>query len=151
MKWKKMIEYIALSHFPHIKKGQLKLSDVEFKRQIGRQRIALNPTVSKEALFEWMVDFAFRFRDNSVNFVIINLTQILFRLGNVPLMEPPSEEFQEIPFYEWAGAPVYPDFEFQEVRTKGKVKTRLVLDLSPYTVADLKRLETDQWCFLFNE
>ena len=61
MKWKKMIEYIALSHFPHIKKGQLKLSDVEFKRQIGRQRIALNPTVSKEVLFEWMVDFAFRY------------------------------------------------------------------------------------------
>ena len=55
-----MIEYIALSHFPHIKKGQLKLSDVEFKRPIGRQRIALNPTVNKEALFEWMVDFAFR-------------------------------------------------------------------------------------------
>ena len=76
---------------------------------------------------------------------------ILFRLGNVPLMEPPSEEFQEIPFYEWAGAPVYPDFEFQEVKTKGKTKTRLVLDLSPYTVADLKRLESDQWCFLFNE
>ena len=149
MKWKKMIEYIALSHFPHIKKGQLKLSDVEFKRQIGRQRIALNPTVSKEVLFEWMVDFAFRFL-LSVNFVI-SFTLILFRLGNVPLMEPPSEEFQEIPFYEWAGAPVYPDFEFQEVRTKGKVKTRLVLDLSPYTVADLKRLETDQWCFLFNE
>ena len=75
-----------------------------------------------------------------------------FRLGNVPLLEPPSEEFQEIPFYEWAGAPVYPDFEFQEVRTKGgKTKTRLVLDLSPYTVSDLKRLETDQWCFLFNE
>ena len=24
MKWKKMIEYIALSHFPHIKKGQLR-------------------------------------------------------------------------------------------------------------------------------
>jgi len=132
MKWKKMIEYIALSHFPHIKKGQLKLSDVEFKRQIGRQRIALNPTVNKEALFEWMVDFA-------------------FRLGNVPLMEPPSEEFQEIPFYEWAGAPVYPEFEFQEVRTKGKTKTRLVLELGPYTVADLKRLESDQWCFLFNE
>ena len=64
MKWKKMIEYIALSHFPHIKKGQLKLSDVEFKRQIGRQRIALNPNVSKEALFEWMVDFAFRFDKN---------------------------------------------------------------------------------------
>ena len=60
MKWKKMIEYIALSHFPHIKKGQLRLSDVEFKRQIGRQRIALNPTISKEVLFEWMVDFAFR-------------------------------------------------------------------------------------------
>ena len=80
-----------------------------------------------------------------------HLTPILFRLGNVPLMEPPSEEFQEIPFYEWAGAPVYPDFEFQEVKTKGKTKTRLVLDLSPYTVADLKRLESDQWCFLFNE
>ena len=60
MKWKKMIEYIALSHFPHIKKGQLRLSDDEFKRQIGRQRIALNPTVKQEALFEWMVDFAFR-------------------------------------------------------------------------------------------
>ena len=67
MKWKKMIEYIALSHFPHIKKGQLKLSDVEFKRQIGRQRIALNPNVSKEALFEWMVDFAFRFDKNLLN------------------------------------------------------------------------------------
>merc|ERR1712029_1165768 len=104
-KWKKMIEYIALSHFPHIKKGQLRLSDDEFKRQIGRQRIALYPTVKQEALFEWMVDFA-------------------FRLGNVPLLEPPSEEFQEIPFYEWAGAPVYPEFEFQQVKTKGRVKTR---------------------------
>ena len=62
MKWKKMIEYIALSHFPHIKKGQLRLSDDEFKRQIGRQRIALNPTVKQEALFEWMVDFAFRYK-----------------------------------------------------------------------------------------
>ena len=61
MKWKKMIEYIALSHFPHIKKGQLRLSDDEFKRQVGRQRIALNPNVSKEMLFEWMVDFAFRY------------------------------------------------------------------------------------------
>ena len=148
MKWKKMIEYIALSHFPHIKKGQLRLSDVEFKRQIGRQRIAINPTISKEVLFEWMVDFAFRLTRSDRKKI---LQIIVFRLGNVPLMEPPSEEFQEIPFYEWAGAPVYPEFEFQEVRTRGKVKTRLVLDISPYTVADLKRLETDQWCFLFNE
>ena len=62
MKWKKMIEYIALSHFPHIKKGQLRLSDEEFKRPIGRQRIALNPNVKQEALFEWMVDFAFRLK-----------------------------------------------------------------------------------------
>ena len=59
-------------------------------------------------------------------------------------MEPPSEEFQEIPFYEWAGAPVYPEFEFQEVRTKGKTKTRLVLELGPYTVADLKSRHVEQ-------
>jgi len=132
MKWKKMIEYCATSHFPHIARQQLRLSDEEFQGQVGRQRIALNPTIQPDALFEWMVDFA-------------------FRLGNVPLLEPPSEDFQEIPFYEWAGAPVYPEFEFQMIKTKGKAKTRLVLVLIPYTVADLKRLETDQWCFLFNE
>ena len=91
-------------------------------------------------------------KQETFNLTKPELNLFWFRLGNVPLMEPPSEEFQEIPFYEWAGAPVYPDFEFQEVRTKGgKTKTRLVLDLSPYTVSDLKRLETDQWCFLFNE
>ena len=39
----------------------------------------------------------------------------------------------------------------QMIKTKGKTKTRLVLVLIPYTVPDLKRLETDQWCFLFNE
>jgi len=88
--------------------------------------------VGAERLFEWMTDLA-------------------FRLGNVPLLEPPSHEFQEIPFYEWAGAPVYPEFEFQLARVKNKTKTRLVLVLTPYTVADLRRLETDQWCFLFNE
>ena len=42
-------------------------------------------------------------------------------------------------------------FLIQMIKTKGKAKTRLVLVLVPYTVADLKRLETDQWCFLFNE
>ena len=42
-------------------------------------------------------------------------------------------------------------FLIQMIKTKGKTKTRLVLVLIPYTVADLKRLETDQWCFLFNE
>ena len=42
-------------------------------------------------------------------------------------------------------------FLIQMIKTKGKSKTRLVLVLIPYTVADLKRLETDQWCFLFNE
>ena len=60
MKWKKMIEYCATSHFPHIAKHQLRLSDEEFQGQVGRQRIALNPTIQPDALFEWMVDFAFR-------------------------------------------------------------------------------------------
>ena len=60
MKFKKLIEYIALSHFPHLPKEQLKLSDEEFKGQIGRQRIALNPQIGAERLFEWMVDLAFR-------------------------------------------------------------------------------------------
>ena len=88
---------------------------------------------------------------------------------------------QEIPFYEWAGAPVYPEFEFQMFTTKvdnhcsvikmdfkskwlrqlrlswldwelqGKTKTRLILKISPYTIADLRRLEKDEWCFLYNE
>ena len=60
MKFKKMIEYIALSHFPHFHKEQLKLSDEEFKGPYGRQRIALNPQIGAERLFEWLVDFAFR-------------------------------------------------------------------------------------------
>ena len=60
MKWKKMIEYCATSHFPHIARQQLRLSDEEFQGQVGRQRIALNPTIQPDALFEWMVDFAFR-------------------------------------------------------------------------------------------
>ena len=76
MKWKKLIEYIALSHFPHIQREQLKLSDEEFQGQVckilflhnkivkkikvGRQRIALNPNVGAERLFEWMTDLAFR-------------------------------------------------------------------------------------------
>ena len=60
MKFKKMIEYIALSHFPHFHKEQLKLSDEEFKGPYGRQRIALNPQIGVERLFEWLVDFAFR-------------------------------------------------------------------------------------------
>lgn len=34
MKWKKLIEYIALSHFPHIQREQLKLSDEEFQGQV---------------------------------------------------------------------------------------------------------------------
>jgi len=132
MKFKKMIEYIALSHFPHFHKEQLKLSDEEFKGPYGRQRIALNPQIGVERLFEWLVDFA-------------------FRLGNVPLLDPPSHDFQEIPFYEWAGAPVYPEFEFQLLTTKKKTKTRLVLELSPYTVQELRRLEMDEWCFLYND
>ena len=73
------------------------------------------------------------------------------RLGNVPLLDPPNHDFQEIPFYEWAGAPVYPEFEFQILKTKNKTKTRLILELSPYTIQDLKRLEMDEWCFLYNE
>ena len=60
MKWKKMIEYVATSHFPHINRQQLVLSDEEFQGQVGRQRIALNPTLQPDNLFEWMVDFAFR-------------------------------------------------------------------------------------------
>ena len=60
MKFKKLIEYIALSHFPHLRKEQLKLSDEEFQGQVGRQRIALNPQIGAEGLFEWMVDLAFR-------------------------------------------------------------------------------------------
>lgn len=132
IKFKKMIEYIALSHFPHFRKEQLSLSDEEFKGQVGRQRIALNPQIGAERLFEWMVDLA-------------------FRLGNVPLLDPPQHDFQEIPFYEWAGAPVYPEFEFQLLKTKNKTKTRLILELSPYTIADLKRLEMDEWCFLYND
>lgn len=132
VKFKKLIEYIALSHFPHLNKEQLKLSDAEFRGVNGRQRIALNPNISSEVLFEWMVDLA-------------------FRLGNVPLLDPPPHDFQEIPFYEWAGAPVYPEYEFQMFTTKGKTKTRLILKLSPYTIADLRRLEKDEWCFLYNE
>jgi len=132
VKFKKLIEYIALSHFPHLSKEQLKLSDREFRGTNGRQRIALNPNISSEALFEWMVDLA-------------------FRLGNVPLLDPPPHDFQEIPFYEWAGAPVYPEYEFQMFSTKGKTKTRLILKVSPYTIADLRRLEKDEWCFLYNE
>ena len=114
MKFKKLIEYVALSHFPHLSKQQLKLSDAEFRGVNGRQRIALNPNIGSEALFEWMVDLA-------------------FRLGNVPLLDPPAQDFQvgdavivlfsprtvqEIPFYEWAGAPVYPEYEFQMFTTK---------------------------------
>jgi len=132
VKFKKLIEYIALSHFPHLSKEQLKLSDREFRGTNGRQRIALNPNIGCECLFEWMVDLA-------------------FRLGNVPLLDPPPHDFQEIPFYEWAGAPVYPEFEFQMFTTKGKTKTRLILKISPYTIADLRRLEKDEWCFLYNE
>ena len=60
MKWKKMIEYVALSHFPHLSRDRLVLSDEEFQGQVGRQRIALNPTLQPDNLFEWMVDFAFR-------------------------------------------------------------------------------------------
>ena len=63
MKWKKMIEYVALSHFPHLSRDRLVLSDEEFQGQVGRQRIALNPTLQPDNLFEWMVDFAFRSRD----------------------------------------------------------------------------------------
>ena len=65
MKFKKLIEYIALSHFPHLRKEQLKLSDEEFKGQLGRQRIALNPQIGAERLFEWMVDLAFRLVSSS--------------------------------------------------------------------------------------
>ena len=71
---------------------QLKLSDNEFRGTNGRlardsyfgtpalrQRIALNPTIGSEALFEWMVDLA-------------------FRLGNVPLLDPPPHDFQVSPY-----------------------------------------------------
>ena len=36
------------------------------------------------------------------------------RLGNVPLLDPPKHDFQEIPFYEWTGTPIYPEIEKQE-------------------------------------
>ena len=83
--------------------------------------------------------------------ILFALKMVYFRLGNVPLLDPPKHEFQEIPFYEWAGAPVYPEFEFQLLKNKNKTKTRLILELSPYTIQDLKRLEMDEWCFLYNE
>jgi len=140
VKFKKLIEHITLTHFPHLTKQQLSLSDREFQGKVGKQRIKLNPHISQETLFEWMVDLA-------------------FRMGNVPLLDPPQHDFQEIAFYEFAAAPVYAEFEFQMMdarnsssngKTSGK-KTRLILKLSPYTIADLRRLEKDEWCFLYND
>jgi len=110
---------------------------------VGRQRIGLTPAVPSTALFQWMADLA-------------------FRLGNVPLLELPEEDFKEIAFYEFAAAPVYPEFEFQLVEETSEsenpdedpvviTKARLLLKISPYTMADLRRLERSRWSFLYND
>ena len=59
--------------------------------------------------------------DFQIDAIFMKPTVYVYRLGNVPLLEPPSEEFQEIPFYEWSGAPVYPEFEFQVNINKTKI------------------------------
>ena len=61
VKFRKLIEYITLSHFPHISRDKLHTSDKEFRGKVGKQRIALNPNIPPETLFEWMVDLAFRY------------------------------------------------------------------------------------------
>jgi len=96
VKWNKLIANIALAHFPQLTRDRLQLSQTEFRGTVGRQRIGLNPAVPSTTLFQWMADLA-------------------FRLGNVPLLELPEEDFKEIAFYEFAAAPVYPEFEFQLV------------------------------------
>ena len=51
------------------------------------------------------------------------------------------------------GSALEEEQEQQEEQEQGGVrtKTRLLLKLSPYTMADLRRLETSHWSFLFYE